>query len=374
MVEFSSGSALLVGVAGLVVVGVAVAAAFWAGRRRAQGRSEPAGEGPETASSLIRLALDGAPLGVVVSDDSGAQVFANVAARRFIEGRHAETIVESAVADLLERARVEERVREVLDLYGPPRWNLVLTARPIEHGAVVVIEDVTERRRLEEIRRDFVANITHELKTPVGALGVLAETLEDERDPEVVRRLSVRIHHEAFRVGQLIDDLLELSRIEAEERLSHERVPVASIVHEVVERVWPTAERAHIDVKLVDVTDDAAVVGDRRQLVSALANLVDNAVKYSDAGSQVEVRTKEVDGQVEIDVEDRGIGIPSRDLDRIFERFYRVDRARARATGGSGLGLSIVRHVANNHQGRVRVRSSEGDGSTFTLVLPAAGR
>jgi two-component system sensor histidine kinase SenX3 len=335
--------------------------------------AEPSSPPPSDAS-LIRLALEGAPIGVVVSDESGAQVFANASARGFTEGRHAETIVRSAVAALLERARTEGNVSDVLDLYGPPRWNLVLQARRLDGGAVALIEDVTDRRRLEEIRRDFVANITHELKTPVGALGVLAETVADEPDPEVVRRLADRIHHEAFRVGQLIDDLLELSRIEGEERLTRETLPVNAVVREAVDQVQPKAGRAGIEVKVVDGPEDAAVVGDRRQLVSAMANLVDNAVKYSDPGSQVVVRVREIEARIEIDVEDTGIGIPARDLDRIFERFYRVDRARARATGGTGLGLAIVRHVASNHQGSVGVRSHEGDGSTFTLVLPAVAR
>jgi two-component system sensor histidine kinase SenX3 len=329
---------------------------------------------PTTDSTLIRTALEGAPLGVVVSDASGQPVFVNAAARRFTEGRHAETIVQSAVADLLERTMVEDVVSEELDLYGPPRWNLVLQARQIDVGAVVIIEDVTERRRLEEMRRDFVANITHELKTPVGALGVLAEAMEDEPDPDVVRRLAARINHEAFRVGQIIDDLLELSRLEAAQRFTPESMPVGSIIDEAVDGVGPAAERDHIVVKVLEVADDLVVTGDRRQLVSALANLVGNAVKYSDAGSHVEVRARRVGERIEIDVEDRGIGIPARDLDRIFERFYRVDRARARSTGGTGLGLAIVRHVATNHHGTVRVRSHEGDGSTFTLVLPAGTR
>jgi two-component system, OmpR family, sensor histidine kinase SenX3 len=323
-------------------------------------------------SALISMALEGAPLGVVVSDASGRPVFVNAAARLFTEGRYAETIVQSTVVALLERATTEDTVTEELDLYGPPRWNLVLEAKRLDDGAVVIIEDVTERRRLEEIRRDFVANITHELKTPVGALGVLAEAMEDEPDPDVVRRLASRIQHEAFRVGQLIDDLLELSRLEGAQRFAPESMPVGSIVDEAVERVRPAAERDHIDVKVLETADDPVVIGDRRQLVSALANLVDNAVKYSDAGSQVEVRARENDGRIEVDVEDHGIGIPARDLDRIFERFYRVDRARSRSTGGTGLGLAIVRHVASNHHGEVRVRSQEGDGSTFTLVLPAA--
>jgi two-component system sensor histidine kinase SenX3 len=321
-------------------------------------------------SSLLRTALEGAPLGVVVSDQDGHIVFANAAARGFTEGRYAETIVQSAVEALLDRVMAKGTLTEELDLYGPPRWNLVLEARRLDDGAVVLIEDVTERRRLEEIRRDFVANITHELKTPVGALGVLAEAMEDEPDPDVVRRLAARIHDEAFRVGQLIDDLLELSRLEGAQRFTPEAMPVGSIVHEAVERVRPAAERDHIDIKVLETADDPVITGDRRQLVSALANLVDNAVKYSDTGSQVEVRAREIDRRIEIEVEDHGIGIPARDLDRIFERFYRVDRARSRSTGGTGLGLAIVRHVASNHHGEVRLRSQEGDGSTFTLVVP----
>jgi two-component system sensor histidine kinase SenX3 len=331
-----------------------------------------------TVIELFRLTLDETPLGVVMGDATGEIVFANEAARRFTDGRHAETIVRSAVDDLLARALAGEAVSDTLDLYGPPRWNLVLSARPLREGdavvgATVVLEDVTERRRLEAVRRDFVANISHELKTPVGALGVLAETLGDENDPDVVRRLAERIHHEAFRVNRMIDDLLELSRIEAEERPSREPVPVALIVADALERSRGAADARRIDVKVDDAAGDVAVIGDRTQLVSALANLVDNAVKYSDPGSPVEVRTRRVDGSVEIEVEDHGIGIPSRDLDRIFERFYRVDRARSRGTGGTGLGLAIVRHVANNHEGSVRVDSREGDGSTFTLVLPTGG-
>jgi two-component system sensor histidine kinase SenX3 len=325
-------------------------------------------------SELLQAAIDQAPVGVIVSDESGAEVYANAAARRFVEGRYAETIVHDAVETLRERARRDGEAEQVLDLYGPPRWNLLLHGWRLDRGAVVIIEDDTERRRLEEIRRDFVANVSHELKTPIGALGVLAETMEDEPDPELVKRLAARVHDEALRVGQLIDDLLELSRIEAEEGLAREPVSIAAVIDDAVDRVWPTARLADIDIKVLDQADGASVIGDRRQLLSAVANLVDNAVKYSDPGSQVEVRSRLDDGHVEIDVEDHGIGIPTRDLDRIFERFYRVDRARARTTGGTGLGLSIVRHVAHNHGGHVRVRSSEGDGSTFTLALPEGPR
>jgi two-component system sensor histidine kinase SenX3 len=364
-----------------VVIAVAVALVM-RGRGAARGRTrEERRSSAERSVGEARLAgaLDGLPLGIVVCDERGEAVYENAVARRLTAGRYAETIVESAVTALLHRAIAGEQVTDTLDIYGPPRWNLVLTAHPLagagrRSGAVVVIEDATERRRLEAVRRDFVANISHELKTPVGALGILAETMADEQDTEVVKRLADRIEDEAQRVGHIIDDLLELSRIEAEERPSRDAVPVDRIVMEAVDRVRNSAAPRDIDVKVDEPLDDATIVGDRRQLVSAVANLLDNAVKYSDSGSPVEVRTLVDGGWVEIEVEDHGIGIPSRDLDRIFERFYRVDRARTRATGGTGLGLAIVRHVANNHDGSVRVRSQEGEGSTFTLVLPTDSR
>jgi two-component system sensor histidine kinase SenX3 len=233
-----------------------------------------------------------------------------------------------------------------------------------------VIDDVTDRRRLEAVRRDFVANISHELKTPVGALGLLAETLLSEDDPAVARRLAERLLDEAFRVGRTIDDLLALSQIEADEVGLRDEVPVHLFIAEAVERVRPAAEQHDISIQVEEPAARLVVLGDRRQLVSATYNLLDNAVKYSDPGSTVEVRAR-TDGQwIELSVEDHGIGIPRRDLERVFERFYRVDRARSRETGGTGLGLAIVRHVASNHSGEVRVESREGEGSTFTLRLP----
>jgi two-component system, OmpR family, sensor histidine kinase SenX3 len=376
VIELGPGGIAAVVLGVLLLVAIAVGLGVRAGRSRR--RSTEAGRERDGQSALLRRALDGAPLGVVVGDGSGERLFANAAARRFIEGRHAETIVQSRVADLLAEGVRGEHVTDTLDLYGPPRWSLVLRGQPLSlddvAGAMVVIEDVTERRRLEAVRRDFVANISHELKTPVGALSVLSETLTDESEPEVLNRLAGRIQDEAFRVNRLIDDLLELSRIEAEEFGAREPVPIELILREAIDRTRPAAHSRHIDIKVDDAAEGAAVFGDRRQLVSAVANLIDNALKYSDPGSQVEIRTREGEASVEIEVEDHGIGIPARDLDRIFERFYRVDRARSRATGGTGLGLAIVRHVANNHDGRVRVQSREGDGSTFTFVLPTGAR
>jgi two-component system, OmpR family, sensor histidine kinase SenX3 len=330
------------------------------------------------AEGRLAEALEAIPQGVVVSDENGEVVYRNAVADGFSTARHGEALVSAAVSELLDAALAGATSRRTLDLFGPPRRTLALTAAPLDNarrtvGALVIIDDVSERRRLEAVRRDFVANISHELKTPVGALGLLAETLLAEDDPMIVQRLAERMMHEAFRVGRTIDDLLELTRIEAEEAPNREPVPVHLVIAEAVERIRPAAEQQGIEIRVTEPRRSMTFIGDRRQLVSALYNLLDNAVKYSDAGSAIEVRmAMSTDGsRLAVEVQDHGIGIPARDLERIFERFYRVDRARSRETGGTGLGLAIVRHVASNHQGEVRVASREGEGTTFTLVLPA---
>ena len=327
------------------------------------------------ATTRLVRGLDAVSHGIVVWDEAGREVVRNAAAATFVGARHGDALVESAVRDGLRAALGGEPATRELDLFGPPRRALLLSAVPVSDGdrllgAVAVIEDVSERRRLEAVRRDFVANISHELKTPVGALGLLAEALGSEDDPEVSRRLTERMTNEAFRVARTIDDLLDLSRIEAEPAVEEELAAVHLVVAEAVDRVAPVGRSRHIRLD-VDVPKRHVVRGDRRQLVSAVANLLENACKYSDAGSTVSVRSRADGTWVEIDVADAGIGIPERDLERVFERFYRVDRARSRETGGTGLGLAIVRHVAGNHGGEVRVRSREGEGSVFTLRLPA---
>jgi two-component system sensor histidine kinase SenX3 len=328
----------------------------------------------------VRLAhaLETIPQGVVVCDENGDIAFRNGVAAQFSASRHGDALVAAAIDELLADARNGVSGRRTLDLFGPPRRTLVIAAVPLDDerrtvGGLAIIDDVSDRRRLEAVRRDFVANISHELKTPVGALALLAETLLAEDDPAVSRRLAERMLSEAFRVGRTIDDLLELSRIEAEEAPSREPVPVHLVLAEAVERMRPAAEQQGIEIRVAEPRHELTLLGDRRQIVSALYNLLDNAVKYSDAGSVVDVRTSVTVGgdRIAIDVEDHGIGIPNRDLERIFERFYRVDRARSRETGGTGLGLAIVRHAASNHQGEVLVTSREGEGSTFTLILPA---
>ncbi|MDP1820240.1 MAG: ATP-binding protein [Acidimicrobiales bacterium] len=333
-------------------------------------------EGSLSEERLAR-ALAVIPQGVVVFDEGGEIAFRNDVAAAYFAARHSEVLVQEAIDALARAATSSDRdadVSRTVDLFGPPRRTLVLRAAPLEAeqhriGVVVVIDDVTDRRRLEAVRRDFVANISHELKTPVGALALLAETLVAEDDPVVARRLAERMLTEAFRVGRTIDDLLALSQIEADEGL-RDAVPVHLFVAEAAERVRPAAEQQGITLAVVEAPPRLTVIGDRRQLVSATYNLLENAVKYSDSGSVVEVRARTDGRWVDVSVEDHGIGIPRRDLQRVFERFYRVDRARSRETGGTGLGLAIVRHVASNHAGEVRVESTEGEGSTFTLRLP----
>jgi two-component system, OmpR family, sensor histidine kinase SenX3 len=331
----------------------------------------------ESSADAIRLrhALDTLPQGVIVCEEDGEVVFRNARAVGLMGGRHGDALAAQAVVDLLADAWKKGAAEKTLDLYGPPRRTLAVRTELIDDGrrtlgVIAVIDDVSERRRLEEIRRDFVANVSHELKTPMGALGLLAETLVAETDPTVAQRLASRIHTEAFRVSRIIDDLLDLSRIEAEEAPPREPVLVNLLMAEAVERMRAAAEQRDVKIELEEPAPPVAVLGDRRQLVSALYNLLENAVKFSYDGTTVGFRATVGDGDVQIEVEDHGVGIPARDLDRIFERFYRVDQGRSRTTGGTGLGLSIVRHVAANHQGGVEVDSREGEGSTFRLRLP----
>jgi two-component system sensor histidine kinase SenX3 len=208
----------------------------------------------------------------------------------------------------------------------------------------------------------------------MGAVGLLAETLLSENEPQVTQRLAHRIYNESFRISRVIDDLLDLSRIENEESPPREPVLINLVMAEAAERVREAATQLGINVLLKEPNPQLVVLGDRRQLTSAVYNLLENAVKFSPEGSEVTCLGKSEGDDIAIVVEDHGIGIPSRDLERIFERFYRVDAGRSRSTGGTGLGLAIVRHVAANHRGNVQVESREGEGSTFTLTLPRQTR
>jgi two-component system sensor histidine kinase SenX3 len=328
-----------------------------------------------TEAARLRAAIEALPHAVVVCDAGGHVVLRNRRSHDVEGGRHTSPLVEQAVEEVVAAGGGLRPVVKTLALHGPPPRTFEVTGTPMGRndrplGTVVLVDDVSELRRLEAVRRDFVANVSHELRTPVGAMGVLAETLAEEADPEVMRRLATRITNEAERAGRLIDGLLDLSRIEAG-GADAGALDAGAVVAAAVERVEPLAQQLGVDLVSRPGAAGVEVRGDEHQLVSAVANLLENAVKYSDPGSAVVVETVDAEGWIDVVVRDRGIGIPAKDLERIFERFYRVDRARSRETGGTGLGLSIVRHVATNHGGEVLVESQEGLGSTFTLRLPA---
>ena len=236
---------------------------------------------------------------------------------------------------------------------------------------LVLVEDRTRERRLEAIRRDFTVNVSHELKTPVGALILLADAVsEASDDPEAVQRFSDRMRIEASRLSRLVKEIIELSRLQGDDPLENPGpVDISEVVEQAVDRCRVDAEDR--DVNLVVKTDPALeVMGSEDQLAMAIGNLVENAINYSPDGTRVAVAAHPIGDLVEVTVSDQGVGIPSSDLERVFERFYRVDRARSRETGGTGLGLSIVKHIASIHGGDVRVWSVEGQGSTFTVRLP----
>ena len=318
----------------------------------------------------LRRALDALPIGVVLTDPTGHTTVENVAART--HHGHAAVLVEEAVERHVRRAVRGHASGQTVEFIGPPRTVLAVHAIPLEDGgALVTIDDVSERARLDAVRTDFVANISHELKTPVGALAVLAEALADIDDPTATRRLADKMVSEAHRAARTIDDLLELSRTELGGAAATDLVSVSHVIDDAVTRAQAAAEHHSITVIVDHGPGELHVLGSHRQLVSAVANLLENAVKYSDTGSRGRSsKSRRDDGWIEIVVTDTGVGIPPRDIDRIFERFYRVDRARSRDTGGTGLGLSIVRHVATNHSGEVTVQSREGEGSVFTIRIP----
>jgi len=329
----------------------------------------------EAITSWLRAALDEASDAIVVVDRIGREILRNGAARSLEGARPGEVLADDAIGELLAQAILGISSERELQLYGPPRQVLQIRAIPLRRGgevvgAVAFSRDISEARRVESVRRDFVANVSHELKTPIGALGLLAETLAATDDVGVVQQLADRVVREADRLARIVDDLLDLSTIEAQEAPTREPLPVPILIAEAVDLVQAAAAAAGVPLLIAPEPPDVEISVDPRQFRSALLNLLDNAIKYSGPGAPVEVGAC-IDGdRVAFVVRDHGIGIPTRDLERIFERFYRVDRARSRDTGGTGLGLSIVRHVAQAHGGDVTVQSHEGEGSTFTLSVP----
>ncbi|MGW0501555.1 ATP-binding protein [Micromonospora sp. NPDC003241] len=401
--------AVTVGVASALVVGVVAGLSLsrfvpaarrsagsagrgWAGLRLGRGRHTIA---DEVQVGLGRRAIDSLRAGVVVLDPEDVPVLVNPAARALgllrTGGRPGSIIAHPLVRTLAGQVRRTGVRREIeLDLprgrdnVGDNPLGVHLRAMGLGGGYIAVeATDVTESHRLARVRRDFVANVSHELKTPIGALQLLAEALLDATEPPdgdrpdlsedmvAARRFAERIQHESTRLGRLVQELLELTRLQgAEPQPAPEPVALDWVISEVVDRTRTTAAARRIQVT-ADSGRGLTVYGSDSQLATAVANLVENAVNYSGEDTTVRISTRATDDHVEIAVADQGIGIAPTDVDRIFERFYRADQARSRSTGGTGLGLAIVKHIASNHGGRVDVTSTLGGGSTFTLRLPA---
>jgi two-component system sensor histidine kinase SenX3 len=280
------------------------------------------------------------------------------------------------LADLVRQVRRDGQIRETELVMqrepGTPPRHVSARVAPLSSQLVLaLVEDRTREKRVESIRRDFVANVSHELKTPVGAIRLLSDAVIDAADdPEAVQRFAGRMHTESERLARLVQQIIELSRLQGDDPLD-EPVPVEvdDLLDRVVDENLTDANASGINL-VHDGEEGLVLLGSREQVAVAVGNLVANAVAYSPSGSTVVVAAKSGESTVDISVTDQGIGIPADEIDRIFERFYRVDPARHRSTGGTGLGLSIVKHVAASHGGDVRVWSVEGQGSTFTLTLP----
>jgi two-component system, OmpR family, sensor histidine kinase SenX3 len=351
--------------------------------------ADMSGPGHEVGSQLpvgVSSVLDVLLSSAVVLDSEDRVLSSSSAAREFGLVDGARLVVGELLA-LARQVRREGMPREgeidiITSRFGGRATSFAVRVAPLgpavgDGGLILVLaEDQTESRRVDEVRRDFVANISHELKTPVGALALLAETVEEAADdPDAVLRFAGRMRQEASRLTDLVQDLIMLSRIQAAEPVPDPTpVQLDSVVAEAVDRCRMRASARGISLE-VSGQHGLAILGDEDLLVTALRNLLENAVAYSPDKTRVQVNTRAAnDWMVEVSVTDQGIGIPERDRERIFERFYRVDPARSRATGGTGLGLAIVKHVTAAHGGKVNVWSKEGAGSTFTLQLPLRPR
>ena len=328
-----------------------------------------------TLLQKLATALDSINEGIAVCDARGTVVFRNASAKTFATSHHSEVLVEAALEELLAEALKGKTAQREVQLYGPPDQTLLLQTFPLISSsaeapfAVAVIDDISHSQRLDIIRRDLVTNIGHELRTPVGALSVLADAMQDEDDPEVLMSLSQSIGKESVRLTQIVEDLLELSRLEQNQESDFAPVILQDVVRRAVNRISGVAQQHDTEIEMDMAEEPVCVWGDSFQLTSATFNLLDNALKYSPPSSRLSVDLLSEGSWAEIVVADEGVGIPRRDHDRVFERFYRVDRSRSSAMG-SGLGLAVVRHVAQQHEGEVTLQSEEGAGSTFSIRLP----
>ena len=353
----------------LVAAGAMLA---WHLSDRQQSTARPTNEPavPEGVAAVLSVLRSSAV--VVDSSDAVLKASAPAYAMGLVRGT---TLLSAELGSLIAQVRRDGQIRET-ELIVPRSGGVDrhVTARVAPLGSRLVlalVEDRTRERQVDAVRRDFVANVSHELKTPIGAIRLLAEAVQDASDdPEAVDRFASRMLLESDRLSRLIQQIIELSRLQGDEPLdSPMQVSIDDVVASAVDASQTTASAKGITV-LAEGEEGLKILGSEKQVGAAVANLVANAVAYSEPDARVVVSRKRVGRSVEVSVVDQGIGIPEAEVDRIFERFYRVDPARHRSTGGTGLGLSIVKHVAATHGGDVRVWSVEGQGSTFTLSLP----
>ncbi|MGZ8619367.1 MAG: sensor histidine kinase [Actinomycetota bacterium] len=369
----------------LIAVGLGAWFVSWRLRSRARATGAEHARRDEELAERVRageedrarmaLVLSSMLEGVILFDPDGSAVFANPSAERHL-GAVPRSIGGVLPLALQEAARRASGLRPAAsgeaEVGSPPRW-LRGSAVPV-HGdgsVLLVVRDVTEARRLDAIRRDFVANASHELKTPAASIQAAAETIQTASldDPDVVPRFAAQLEREAVRLSRIVGDLLDLSRLESGSELD-EVVALDAVLRDEAERFEDTAAEAGIELSIhADLAP--RVRGSGRDLALLVRNLVDNAIRYTRPGGRVDAGVSAEDGEVVLAVADTGLGIPQRELPRIFERFYRVDRARSRETGGTGLGLSIVRHVVENHGGSISVTSELGRGTRFEVRLPA---
>jgi signal transduction histidine kinase len=329
-------------------------------------------EGDRSTRDAILASMED---GVLLFDQDGSVVYQNDRARQLLSGGldSAKGLAQPALRELAARVASGETPEPVEVIAGPIPRTLLASARPIsEDQTLLVLRDVTQARMTDAVRRDFVANASHELKTPVASIRALAETLAAaaSSDPDEVPRFAAQLEREAIRLSRIVSDLLDLSRLEAEE-VSRGEVRLDRVVAEEMRRMERRAEEAGLALQS-RLEEPVLVRLSVRDLSLLARNLLENAVQYTRRGGRIEVSVGTENGTAVLVVRDTGIGIPGREQARVFERFYRVDRARSRETGGTGLGLSIVKHIVENHGGTVRVQSELGLGSTFTVRLPAA--
>lgn len=330
-------------------------------------------------ASLTLEVLDRAFEGVVVLNEAMKPVLVNAAARKMLGLRGPSPPARLPPDDLLALAQRaldrQEEIEDVVTLYFPERTSVRVRVVPLSgrRRVLLALQDVTQELLAQRIRREFVAHASHELKSPVAGLQALAEALHGaaEEDPERAARFSERLVVEAARLSRLINDLLDLSRLEEATKAPDAHVDLVALAHRQVAESAPAARAKRIRLQPPAATDPIWVRGDEQQLALMIRNLLDNAVRYTPEEGTVTVEVAKDGGEALLAVEDDGIGIPREAQSRVFERFYRVDRARSRERGGTGLGLAIVKHVAELHAGRVELESELGQGSTFTVRLPA---